>query len=42
MIPLMQNSRRCKLIDSDRKQTNGCLGMATPEDVMLPLAEEGS
>lgn len=27
MIPFIQNSRKCKLIHSERKQTSGCLGM---------------
>lgn len=26
MIPFIENSKKCKLIYSDQKQTSGCLG----------------
>lgn len=31
MIPLIQNSRKCKLTCSDRKQISGCLGIGIGE-----------
>lgn len=37
MIPLTENSKKCKLIDGNGKWINGCLGTG---DVILPLAEE--